>query len=78
MSRRSRAGRSIRDACLLRREADGTLVTHAELGARVGGYPSDMVVDFAIPRPLDRLGLSIDDIDLWEHNEALWSDGLLP
>jgi hypothetical protein len=29
----------------LRREAEGTLVTHAELGARVGGYPSDMVVD---------------------------------
>jgi acetyl-CoA C-acetyltransferase len=25
---------------------------------------------FAVPRPLDRLGLSIDDIDLWEHNEA--------
>jgi acetyl-CoA C-acetyltransferase len=25
---------------------------------------------FAVPRPLDRLGLSIDDIDPWEHNES--------
>lgn len=36
---------SMRDARLLRREADGTLVTHAELGAHVGGHPNDMVVD---------------------------------
>ncbi len=25
---------------------------------------------FAIPRPLGRLGLKVDDIDLWEINEA--------
>jgi sugar lactone lactonase YvrE len=36
---------SMRDARVLRREADGTLVTHAELGAHVGGHPNDMVVD---------------------------------
>ena len=36
---------SMRDARLLRREPDGTLVTHADLGAHVGGYPNDMVVD---------------------------------
>ncbi len=36
---------SMRDARLLRREADGSLVTHAELGAYVGGHPNDMVVD---------------------------------
>jgi len=36
---------SMRDARLLRREPDGTLVTHAELGEHVGGYPNDMVVD---------------------------------
>ncbi|PVZ13254.1 SMP-30/gluconolactonase/LRE family protein [Actinomycetospora cinnamomea] len=36
---------SMRDARLLRREADGQLVTHAELGAHVGGHPNDMVVD---------------------------------
>jgi len=36
---------SMRDARLLRREADGTLVTHAELGGYVGGHPNDMVVD---------------------------------
>ena len=35
----------MRDARLLRREPDGTLVTHAELGEHVGGYPNDMVVD---------------------------------
>jgi sugar lactone lactonase YvrE len=36
---------SMRDARILRREVDGTLVTHAELGAHVGGHPNDMVVD---------------------------------
>jgi sugar lactone lactonase YvrE len=36
---------SMRDARLLRREPDGTLITHAELGAHVGGHPNDMVVD---------------------------------
>ena len=36
---------SMRDARLLRREPDGTLVTHAELGEHVGGHPNDMVVD---------------------------------
>ncbi|HEY5334443.1 MAG TPA: SMP-30/gluconolactonase/LRE family protein [Mycobacteriales bacterium] len=36
---------SMRDARLLRREADGSLVTHAELGPYVGGHPNDMVVD---------------------------------
>jgi sugar lactone lactonase YvrE len=36
---------SMRDARLLRREADGRLVTHAELGPHVGGHPNDMVVD---------------------------------
>ena len=35
----------MRDARLLRREPDGTLVTHAELGEHVGGHPNDMVVD---------------------------------
>jgi sugar lactone lactonase YvrE len=36
---------SMRDARLLRREADGTLVCHADLSAYVSGYPNDMVVD---------------------------------
>jgi sugar lactone lactonase YvrE len=36
---------SMRDARLLRREADGSLVTHADLGPYVTGYPNDMVVD---------------------------------
>lgn len=36
---------SMRDARLLRREADGTLVTHADLAAHVTGHPNDMVVD---------------------------------
>ena len=36
---------SMRDARLLRREADGTLVTHAELKGRVTGHANDMVVD---------------------------------
>jgi sugar lactone lactonase YvrE len=36
---------SMRDARLLRREPDGTLVTHADLGPYVGGHPNDMVVD---------------------------------
>ena len=35
----------MRDARLLRREADGALVTHADLGAHVTGHPNDMVVD---------------------------------
>jgi sugar lactone lactonase YvrE len=38
---------SMRDSRLLRREADGTLVTHAELGGYVSGHPNDMVVDAA-------------------------------
>jgi sugar lactone lactonase YvrE len=36
---------SMRDARILRRENDGSLVTHAELGAHVSGHPNDMVVD---------------------------------
>lgn len=36
---------SMRDARLLRREADGTLACHADLSAYVSGYPNDMVVD---------------------------------
>lgn len=38
---------SMRDARILRREADGTLVTHADLSAYVQGHPNDMVVDAA-------------------------------
>ncbi|MFI5612095.1 SMP-30/gluconolactonase/LRE family protein [Amycolatopsis sp. NPDC051903] len=36
---------SMRDARLLRREPDGTLVTHADLSGHVKGHPNDMVVD---------------------------------
>jgi sugar lactone lactonase YvrE len=36
---------SMRDARILRREPDGTLVTHADLAGHVAGYPNDMVVD---------------------------------
>ena len=36
---------SMRDATLLRREADGALVVHADLSAHVAGHPNDMVVD---------------------------------
>jgi sugar lactone lactonase YvrE len=36
---------SMRDALLLRREPDGELVTHANLGAYSAGHPNDMVVD---------------------------------
>jgi sugar lactone lactonase YvrE len=38
---------SMRDARLLRREPDGTLVTHADLHPYVTGHPNDMVVDAA-------------------------------
>ncbi|ASR34468.1 gluconolactonase [Prauserella marina] len=36
---------SMRDRRLLRREADGTLSTHADLSEHVGGHLNDMVVD---------------------------------
>ena len=36
---------SMRDRKILRREADGTLVTHADLGAYATGHANDMVVD---------------------------------
>lgn len=36
---------SMRDRRLLRREADGALVTHADLAAYTGGHVNDMVVD---------------------------------
>ncbi|KID28826.1 gluconolactonase [Prauserella sp. Am3] len=36
---------SMRDRKVLRREADGTLVEHADLSGHVGGHPNDMVVD---------------------------------
>lgn len=36
---------SMRDRKLLRREADGTLATHADLSAHAGGHVNDMVVD---------------------------------
>jgi sugar lactone lactonase YvrE len=36
---------SMRDACVLRRETDGTLVCHADVSGYVGGLLNDMVVD---------------------------------
>lgn len=36
---------SMKDARVLRREPDGSLVTHADLSAHVSGHPNDMVVD---------------------------------
>lgn len=36
---------SMKDARLLRREVDGSLVVHADLADHVGGHPNDMVVD---------------------------------
>lgn len=36
---------SMRDRKLLRRESDGSLVTHADLSAHAGGHVNDMVVD---------------------------------
>lgn len=36
---------SMKDRRILRREADGTLVTHADLYAHTGGHANDMVVD---------------------------------
>ena len=36
---------SMRDATLLRREPDGSLVVHADLAPYVSGHPNDMVVD---------------------------------
>ncbi len=36
---------SMRDRKLLRREADGSLVTHADLSRHAGGHVNDMVVD---------------------------------
>jgi sugar lactone lactonase YvrE len=36
---------SMRDRKVLRREADGTLATHADLGAHATGHVNDMVVD---------------------------------
>ena len=36
---------SMRDRLLLRREPDGTLAVHADLGEHVTGHPNDMVVD---------------------------------
>jgi sugar lactone lactonase YvrE len=36
---------SMLDRKVLRREADGTLVTHADLGGLAGGHANDMVVD---------------------------------
>jgi len=36
---------SMKDARVLRREADGSLVRHADLSHLVGGHPNDMVVD---------------------------------
>lgn len=36
---------SMKDARILRREADGSLVQHADLSGHVGGHPNDMVVD---------------------------------
>jgi sugar lactone lactonase YvrE len=38
---------SMIDRKVLRREADGTLVTHADLGAHATGHANDMVVDAA-------------------------------
>ena len=36
---------SMRDRKVLRREADGTLVTHADLGSYATGHTNDMVID---------------------------------
>ncbi|GAA1916815.1 SMP-30/gluconolactonase/LRE family protein [Nocardioides lentus] len=36
---------SMRDAALMRREHDGSVVVHADVSDHVGGHPNDMVVD---------------------------------
>jgi len=36
---------SMRDARVVRREPDGTLVTHADVSSHVTGHPNDLVVD---------------------------------
>ena len=36
---------SMKDRLVMRREADGSLVEHADVGAHVTGHPNDMVVD---------------------------------
>ncbi|MEO9322307.1 SMP-30/gluconolactonase/LRE family protein [Nocardioides sp. C4-1] len=36
---------SMRDAKVMRREHDGSVVVHADVAAHVGGHPNDMVVD---------------------------------
>jgi sugar lactone lactonase YvrE len=50
---------SMRDARVLRREDDGTLVTHADVGAYVGGHPNDMVVDAAGRAYLGNFGFDL-------------------
>jgi sugar lactone lactonase YvrE len=50
---------SMRDRCLLRREADGTLVAHADLSAFVGGDLNDMVVDTVGRAYVGNLGFDI-------------------
>ena len=46
---------------VLRREPDGTLVTHADLGGHVTGHANDMVVDAAGPRLRRQLRLRPDE-----------------
>ncbi|MCH1865917.1 SMP-30/gluconolactonase/LRE family protein [Nocardioides sp. CFH 31398] len=36
---------SMRDAAVMRREHDGSVVVHADVSSYVGGHPNDMVVD---------------------------------
>ncbi|WP_299052800.1 SMP-30/gluconolactonase/LRE family protein [uncultured Nocardioides sp.] len=36
---------SMRDAAVMRREHDGSVVVHADVSGHVGGHPNDMVVD---------------------------------
>lgn len=51
---------SMHDARVLRREHDGTLVTHADLAGLVGGYPNDMVVDATGASYVGNFGFDLD------------------
>ncbi len=64
-------------ACVIMESAEATRRGLTPLGAFrgfavAGCAPEEMGIGpvFAIPRLLDRAGLSMDDIDLWEINEA--------
>lgn len=65
---------SMRDRKVLRREHDGSLVVHADLGSIATGHCNDMVVDAVGRAYVGNFGFDLDEAFRTRTTEEIWAD----